>query len=152
MSTLTCRVLAAAKLPVISWTQLPPSRYTRFSWPAARDASAVSNIPMLATLKTCFNEMLLFYVRLVAPASRRLSRGHLTLADGGETPHDSRRDGGATPNPFLALAPSWHALASGWRRSDPSGRAWSRRIARRCPPSLARPDAAPACALRCWRR
>src|SRR6516162_9411231 len=33
---------------------------------------------------------------MVAPASRRLSRCHPGLAVGGETPHDSRRDGGAT--------------------------------------------------------
>src|SRR5437879_2252750 len=32
----------------------------------------------------------------VAPASRRLSRGHLALGGGGGTPHDRRRDGGAT--------------------------------------------------------
>jgi len=32
----------------------------------------------------------------VAPASCRLSRGHLALAVGAGRPHDSRRDGGAT--------------------------------------------------------
>src|SRR5664279_3074976 len=54
--SLTRRFLAPTKFPVVSWTQLPPSRYTRFSWHRARDASALITTATPASLMASLNE------------------------------------------------------------------------------------------------